>query len=850
MYKLVFQPFGTQVSVQEEMTVLQAAQKAGIRILACCGGKKSCGKCKIKVAEGNFEKFRVTSLKGHLSAVTEEEKKQLTESELQSGYRLACAAEVTGDAVIEIPDESRMQRNVILEEGNAQEVPLKPAVRVYSLELEKATLEDNRDDFRRVKDALLGRYKELDEDLTIDFEALKELPIAIRAGKWKISLYMLYGRKILGVAPGKIENDYGAAVDIGTTTVVAYLCDLITGEVLQTDSFINPQVQYGDDVISRVSYCMSAPESLETLRGILVRKLNESLGKMASACGIHSSEICETVLVFNTVMECIALGISPKALGVSPFISPFSKGMDIQARDLGIHIMPGGNVHCLPSEAGFVGADNVAVLIAEEPYKQDKMELIIDIGTNSEICLGNRDKLYVTSCATGPALEGAQIKCGMRAAKGAIEAVKIDSATLEPQIKIIGGDAQAPVGICGSGILDAVAQMAETGIIDPKGDFSSHADSPRIRVGERGQKEYVLYFKKDPSEHDIVVTLADVRAVQLAKAALYAGAKILMARCGVSRLDKVILAGAFGSYINKENALKLGLFPDCRRDAVTVSGNAAGAGAKLALCNLDKRAEAETVSKSVQFVETATESDFSKCFLNAMSIPNRCDAFTVNKPISFPCPGLHMGGKKPDVPDYPYHSLDELLADDVDLSEIVRKVIAKNSRANLPGWMVDISGPFAALGYLISPVSLYCCGRKDAAKLEKVLSLITKALVSYAKEAISNGVVILSFADPAGDMEQVGMNFYKKFSGKSNLAFLKEIEPFLKESLVHLCGKTSYSMEKAGYMLARPYRVDNDQKYLDALREQAKDHKVKFIGHACINQANRKKPILYRLEIR
>lgn len=849
LHKLVFQPFGTTVPVQGGMTVLQAAQEAGIHIPAYCGGKKSCGKCRIKIVQGNFEKHQIDSSVNHLSPVTEEEKRQFTESELRSGYRLACAAEVFGDAVVEIPGESRMQRQVILEEGKVREVPLKPAVKIYYLELEAATLKDNRDDFTRVKDALLAKYEGLDENLTIDFEALKELPAAIRRGKWKLTLYILYERKIVGAVPGKVERYYGAAVDIGTTTVVAYLCNLSTGKVLQTDSFMNPQVRYGDDVVSRVSYCMSNENGIKTLRGILIQELNEALERLASANGFHSAEISETVLVFNTVMEFITLGITPQALGVSPFISPASKALDIQARDLGIQIMPGGNIHCLPSEAGFIGSDNVAVLIAEEPYRQDKMKLIIDIGTNSEICLGNRDKLYTTSCATGPALEGAQIKCGMRAANGAVEAVKINPVTLEPQLKIIGGDETAPVGICGSGILDVVAQMAVTGIIEPDGGFSSQVNSKYVRSGEKGKKEYVLYFKRNPLEHDIVVTAADVRAVQLAKAALYAGAKMLMSHCGVSSVDGVVLAGAFGSYLNKENALKLGLFPDCKYENITVSGNAAGAGAQLALFNIDKRAEAEKVARSVEFVETATEDGFSKCFLYAMSIPHRHDTFTVNKPIAFSCPGIHMAGKESAVPGYLYNSPDELLKTGVDYRNLLETVIAKSSRENLPDGLIDMPGPFAALGYLISPVSLYCYGRKHAEILENILGLMTEGLVSYAKEAISNGAKIISFADPAGNMEQVGANFYNKFSGKFNRDFFREIEPYLKESLIHLCGKTSYSMEKAGYMLARPYRMDSNKKYVDVLFEQAKIHKVKFIGHACINKEKQCAPILYRLEL-
>ncbi|UWG98168.1 ASKHA domain-containing protein [Dehalobacter sp. DCM] len=843
---LVFQPFGTRVTLQEGKTLLQAAQEAGVHIPAYCGGEKSCGKCKIKLVEGNFEQYQITSCAGHLSPLTAEEKILLSESERQSGYRLACMTQVQGDVVLEVPHESRLQPQVILEAGEVREIPLEPAVKTYYLELGTATLKDNRDDFTRVKEAL-SVYKELDENLTIDVEALRMLSPAIRTGGWRITVYILYGRQIIGVSPGRIRTYYGAAADIGTTTVVVYLYDLSTGKLLQTGSFINPQVRYGDDVISRISYCMANKNGVKILQELLVDELNKTLQELAAAEGFSSEEICEQVLVFNTVMACIALGFSPEALGVSPFISPIAQALDIPARELGIRIMPGGNVHCLPSEAGFIGADNAAVLIAEGPHKQDRMKLIIDIGTNSEICLGNREKLYSTSCATGPALEGAQIKCGMRAAKGAIEAVKINPVTLEPELKVIGTEGTVPVGICGSGIIDVIAQMAVTGIIEPDGRFSSNAESQRIRLGDKGKKEYVLYFGKTQEERDIVVTMADVRAVQLAKAALYAGAKTLMQRCEIAVVDEVVLAGAFGSYINQENALNLGLFPDCSYKNIKISGNAAGAGAQMALCNSDKRREAEAVVRRVEFVETAMREDFAKSFSQAMVIPHKHDPFPINKPMAFSCPGIHNG--KGEACAYPLSSPDELLNKEVLLKSLLVTALAENSRKSLPEGMIDLPGPFAALGYMVSPVSLYTFGKKHSEMLEAVLSLILNELSAYAKAAIDHGVKIISYADPAGDMEYVGERFYKQFSGKYNRLFFGQIEPQLKEALIHVCGKTSYSMEKAGYLLARPYRVDASKKYRDILFEETKNSKVKFLGHHCINQERLREPIIYRLEM-
>ncbi len=849
MFRLIFQPFGAVVPVLEGKTVLQAAQEAGIHIPAYCGGEKTCGKCRIKVVEGSFEKHGVASSMRHLSPLTAEEKKLLTSEEIRAGYRLACAACVAGDAVIDIPVESRLQQQVILEDGAARDIPLKPAARMYYLELSPATLEDNRDDFTRVKDAL-SAYDELQRDLDIDFKALRQLPAAIRAGSWKLTVYILYSKKIIGVLPGRREQYYGAAVDIGTTTVVAYLCELTTGRVAATRSFMNPQVRYGDDVISRISYCTANENGLTTLRELLINELNTALREMAGTVGIDVKEIAEAVLVFNTVMESITLGIAPGSLGVAPFVSAASQALDMPARDVGLFIMPGGNVHCLPSEAGFVGADNVAVLIAEEPYKQDELKLIIDIGTNSEICLGNRDQLYVTSCATGPALEGAQIKCGMRAARGAIEAVRIDPVTLEPSLKIIGGDGVTPVGICGSGILDVAAQMALTGIIEPDGRFSPNTCSPRVRTDEAGKKEYVLHFKRTPQQHDIVVTMADIRAVQLAKAALYAGAKTLMRHCVVTAVQEVVLAGAFGSYIDRENALSLGLFPDCRYENIMVSGNAAGVGARLALCNTDKRAEAQAVARTVEFIETAAETDFSKSFTQAMTIPHKKDAFTLNKPLAFACPGIHTASAQAAGAAYPFNNPEELAEQDDDsVRELVAAVIARNARENLPKGLIDLPGPFGMLGYFISPVKLYTYGRKKGEALESALELLTIALADDAVKALESGVKIISYADPAGELEHVGERFYKQFSGKYNHRLFEILKPHLKHALIHVCGKTSVSMEKAGLMLARPYRTRPFENYTDILLNEAENPKTTFVGHACINISRPAAPIIYRLEL-
>lgn len=845
---IIFQPSGIMTVGEDNQSLLRAAREAGIQLPAYCGGGKSCGKCKVKILEGSFSKYQLDSSQASLSEISEEEKQYLTSQQIADGYRLACAALVKGDVAVEIPLESRMQSQVILETGSGQETDkLNPGVKTYYIEVEKPTLQDNRDDLTRLTDALKV-YQELDDNLEIDYTALIDLPDVLRKGDWKLTVYILYRRKIIGVVSGKLCVNYGAAVDIGTTTIAAYLCDLNSGELLQTASSMNPQVGYGDDVISRISYCMDEKDGVKVLQKLIIDELNSSLKEMADKQGITADRISEVVMVFNTVMEYITLGITPEYLGSAPFVSPAAQPLDIPARELGLRIMKGANVHCLPPEAGFVGADNVAVLISQEPYFQDKMQLIVDIGTNSEICLGNSKGLYTTSCATGPALEGAQIKWGMRAARGAIEGVEIDIDSLEPKLRVIGGDDTVPVGICGSGILDAVAQMAETGILRSDGRFASDLATDRIRKDETGKYEYVLYFGQNCSEHDVTVTIQDIRAVQLAKAALYAGAKILMEHCSVNQVDEVILAGAFGSYINKENALKLGLLPDCRYKNIRVVGNAAGVGARLALLNTKKRLEAQETAAKVQFIETAAEDNFQKYFTEAMVIPHKRDAFPLNKPTTFPCTAIHEVGQGTVESSYPYANLDELQERGGPDYEAIERVILKNSRENLPAGLIDIPGPFAVLGDLVPPERLYASGKRQGELLDAYLTDIALMLADYAEKAIQDGIRIISYADPAGVMELTGIDFYKKFSGKASRLFLRQVEPHLKKSLIHICGKTSCSLERAGYLLAWPQRINIKEPYLDILFREAENRKMKLVGHACINREYPAIPVLYRLE--
>jgi len=441
-------------------------------------------------------------------------------------------------------------------------------------------------------------------------------------------------KEVIRVEPGQVETGYGLAVDIGTTTVAGYLCNLNTGAVVATESMMNPQVIYGEDVMSRITYCMTNQDGLAHMNQAIVRGINELAGRAAAQAHIKRRDIIDMTVVGNTCMHHLFLNIDPRYIGRSPFPPAVHHSLNIKARDLGLKVSPGAYVHVLPIEAGFVGADNVGVLIAEAPYQQDSLELIIDIGTNGELVMGNREKLISSSCATGPAFEGAEIKHGMRAAPGAIEKIEIDKDTREVRFKVIGKEdwstdleSADAKGICGSGIIDAVPQLLLAGIIDKTGRFKKDLVTPRFRVTENGPAFVIAWAKETSIGQDIVVSQEDVRNIQLAKGAMYAGAKIMMRHLGIDRLEKVILAGAFGSYVDKESAALLALFPDCDPENVYAVGNAAGDGARIALLNVDKRKEADEIARKVEYIELTIEPDFDKVFSQAMWLPHMQDTF-------------------------------------------------------------------------------------------------------------------------------------------------------------------------------------------------------------------------------
>ena len=632
-HTIIFQPSGRRARVSEGTTILDAARKLGVGIEAVCGENLVCGKCRVKIMEGEFPKEDITSSLSHLGKVDEKEMKTLKKKEKNENIRLACSTSIMGDVLVFVPEATRTGKQIVSKAAGKIKVKIKPAVKKYYVELPPPSLEDPQGDFERLSDVLAKAHGL--KKVSIDYRALQVLPDVLRTGDWKITVTVWQKHEIIRVESGRIETNVGLAVDIGTTTVAGYLTDLNTGAVLATESMMNPQVSYGEDVMSRITYCMLNEENgLNELQETIVEGLNSIAKNAAKKVDLAPEDISEMTIVGNTAMHHILLGINPEYIGLAPFAPALHNSVDIKAERFGIQILPSGNIHILPLEAGFVGADNVGCLIADTPHKRKKMTLLIDIGTNGELILGNRDKLISCSCATGPALEGAQIEFGIRAAPGAIENLRVDKKTLEPTFKVIGSDnwsdgqtdMQAK-GICGSGIIDAITEMFKAGIIKKNGQINTELKSPRIRMAGK-MPEYVIAWKHETAiDEEIVINQKDVRAIQLAKGALYSASLIMMRKLGIKQFDRLAVAGAFGNHIDKVQAMVMGMYPDCDLDKVEFVGNAAGDGARIVLLNVDKRREANKLAREVEYVELALEEDFNDRFGEAMQFPHMFDKF-------------------------------------------------------------------------------------------------------------------------------------------------------------------------------------------------------------------------------
>ncbi|MDH5770474.1 MAG: ASKHA domain-containing protein, partial [Candidatus Bathyarchaeota archaeon] len=490
----------------------------------------------------------------------------------------------------------------------------------YFVQLPKPTLKDPRSDFDRLMEELRKRYGI--RNLNAEYGIVKSLASALREAVWEVTVTVFNGEKIIDVEPGDTtDRSFGYAVDIGTTKLAGYLLDLNTGKVMAVGSLMNPQILFGEDIVTRITYAMKGVKALRKLQTFVVDGINQILTDIRGKVDVSSEEIYEMIGVGNTAMHHIFLNIYPKHLALSPYTPVIRGGVDVKAKEVGVRINPNGNIHMLPVIAGFVGADNVAVILATEIYKKAELCMALDIGTNTEVILGNKEYMLACSCASGPAFEGAHIKHGMRAASGAIEKVTIDPKSLEVKYKTI--DDIKPCGICGSAIVDIPAEMLKAGIIDVTGKMNKDLNSPRLR-DKKGILEFVLAWKEETSTGgDIVITQKDLREIQLAKAAMHTGAAILMKEARVTEedIDIVFIAGAFGSYIDPEKARIIGMYPEVPLKKVKVVGNAAGTGARMALVSKTARKTAEEISKKVKYIELANDPNFQNELMNSYYIP-------------------------------------------------------------------------------------------------------------------------------------------------------------------------------------------------------------------------------------
>ena len=665
---VIFQPSGRRGEVPKGTTIIEASRLLGVDIEALCGEKKVCGKCVVRIEDGHFEKYGIQSSMSHVSPWQEEEEKYVNAERREKGFRLGCVTKVEDDILVFVPEESRAGKQVVSKAARDIFIEHNPAIKLYYVQVDPPSFEEPTGDFERICRGIERDYGL--NNLTIDLFALRQLPDALRNGKWEVTVSVWNDKEVIRVRPGKHEHAYGLAIDVGTTTVAAYFCDLSNMDVVDTVSMMNPQCKYGEDVMARITYHMTTPDGLQRMSDDIIEGTNELIDKAIANTfppkkkvkkkkgeegpdeyvevpeegktylRLTRDDIEDITIGFNTAMHHIFLSLNPEYVGMAPFPPVIHHSLDLRARDLGIKINPSSYMFVLPIEAGFVGADNVGVLIAEEPYKHEENQLIIDIGTNGELVLGNRHKLISSSCATGPALEGAQLAFGMRAAPGAMERIEIDPETREVDYKVIGRDAwrkfsepkeMKAKGICGSGILDLLAELYCAGIVAKSGVFNKKAleGHARFRINpDNKQPEFVLAWAEESSiDKDIVVTQKDIRQIQLAKGALYAGCKLMVKRMGLEKVDKVKIAGAFGTHVDRTKALVMGLFPDCEIEMIEGIGNAAGDGCRAALLNVKKRVEANWCSRNVEYIELTVEGSFQQEFMEAMQLPHMSDEF-------------------------------------------------------------------------------------------------------------------------------------------------------------------------------------------------------------------------------
>ncbi|QRM56957.1 ASKHA domain-containing protein [Sinorhizobium sp. BG8] len=620
--------------------VLEAARKLGVYVESVCGGRATCGRCQISVQEGNFAKHKIVSSNEHISLKGPKEERYEEIRGLPDGRRLSCSAQILGDLVIDVPQDTVVNAQVVRKAATDRVIERNAAVQLCYVEVEEPDMHKPLGDLDRLKHVLEKDWGW--KDLLVASHLVPQVQGILRKGNWGVTAAIHRDMDssrpfIVGLWPGLKNEAYGIACDIGSTTIAMHLVSLLSGRIVGSSGTSNPQIRFGEDLMSRVSYVMMNPDGREAMTKAVREAVNGLIGKVCAEGNVDRHDILDAVFVGNPIMHHLFLGIDPTELGQAPFALAVSGALQYWAHEIGIDVNRGARLYMLPCIAGHVGADAAGATLAEGPYRQDKMMLLVDVGTNAEIVLGNRKNVVAASSPTGPAFEGAEISSGQRAAPGAIERVRIDPETLEPRFRVIGvdkwsdeegfADAAAAVGvtgICGSAIIEVVAEMFLTGIISQDGvvDGTMAARSPRILQNGR-TFSYLLH----DGEQRIAVTQNDIRAIQLAKSALYAGIKLLMEKLGVNHVDTIHFAGAFGSFIDPKYAMVLGLIPDCDLAEVKAVGNAAGTGALMALLNRGHRREIEQVVSRIEKIETALEPKFQEYFVNAMALPNKVDAF-------------------------------------------------------------------------------------------------------------------------------------------------------------------------------------------------------------------------------
>ena len=661
---VIFTPSGKRGRFPAGTPVLSAARQLGVDLDSVCGGRGICSKCQITPSFGDFPKHGVTVAEDALSEWNAVEARYDEKRGLTPGRRLGCQATIQSDVVIDVPPESQVHRQVVRKAAADRAIAMDPATRLHYVEVTEPDMHEPTGDLERLAQALSAQWEVA--GITCPPALLPRLQTVLRKGQWKATVALHRENhaalpQLTAIWPGLHEGGiFGLAIDLGSTTIAAHLTDLETGAVRASSGIMNPQIRFGEDLMSRVSYAMMNPNGAQEMTRAVREAIDTLAQDIAKEAEIDTAQIVEAVFVCNPVMHHLLLGIDPVELGQAPFALATSDAVSLSAAELGLAALPQpARIYILPCIAGHVGADAAAVALAEEPGKSKNLALIVDVGTNAEILLGDQSRVLACSSPTGPAFEGAQISSGQRAAPGAIEAIRIDPETKEPRFRVIGCDlwsdeegfwertAQTGItGICGSGIIEAVAEMRIAGLLDPSGLIGSAEQTGTPRARPEGRTHaYLVHDGSADGGPVITVTQGDIRAIQLAKSALYAGARLLMDSREVEKVDRVVLAGAFGAHISPLHAMVLGMIPDVPLDKVTSAGNAAGTGARIALCNLATRREIEATVRQITKVETAIEPRFQEHFVAANAIPHASDPFPeLSREVTLPHVSFNAGG--------------------------------------------------------------------------------------------------------------------------------------------------------------------------------------------------------------